>query len=189
MAEQLASRSPFSSPPSRFQFTLRSLLFFSLATALFFAGIFNNYNFVRYLTLLAIQAFLFYLSLAWAIYGRGYLRTFGIGASLSFAFPWLVTAIIWVLALFESLSPSSTSMNIVLWGTKTWEDGIEYYWPSSVALLLLVDAAFTGGSMVFARWLIDRTRRQAESPSNVGARPSICATTAEVPTVQEGNAQ
>ena len=49
---------------------------------------------------------------------------------------------------------------------KTWEDGIAYFWPSIVAFVIVFDAFFTGGLMVLARWMIDRSREksQVETP-------------------------
>jgi hypothetical protein len=147
-----------------FQFSLRTLFIVSFLFAIFCAGIFSKYDVVRYLTLLAHETFWFYIFLAWAIYARGYLRTFGIGASISFLFPWLVTAYLWfvcVFYLFYLDSPGNGLSDV--FQTKSLEDGISFFWASIAALILVGDGIFTGGTMVLARWLIDRSRREAQA--------------------------
>jgi hypothetical protein len=165
-----------SDQPRRFQFSLRTLLLLSFLIAIFSAGIFCKYDIVRYLTLLVHEMFWFYLFLSWSIYARGYLRTFGIGASISFLFPWIVTGCFWyvfVILIFQQTTALSD-----IFSTKTLEDGILFFWPSLAALLLIVDSIITGGTMVLARWLIDRSRRRehAELPQAAAPIAGECAT-------------
>jgi hypothetical protein len=175
-----------SRPRSRFQFSLRSLLLFTLFFAVFCAGVFNPYNGVRYLTLLAVQAFLFYVYLAWSIYSRGYLQTFGIGAALSFLFPWLATAYLWILLPFAIVGSANIGGDLpALFGTASASDGLAYFGPFILSSILLIDSLFTGGTMVFARWLIDR-RRPVAPTLPAAACPFASATTAEVPPTSEG---
>jgi hypothetical protein len=174
-------------PRPRFQFSLRSLLIFTLFFAIFCAGVFNPYNGVRYVTLLAVQAFLFYVYLTWSIYSRGYLQTFGIGAALSFLFPWLATAYFWIVLPIAFLS--SNNMRQIMPGLldkKSLGDGLEFLYPCILAFILLIDSLFTGGTMVFARWMMDRRRRQVAPTVPATACPLASATTAEVPPTPEG---
>jgi hypothetical protein len=166
---------PVASHSRRFQFSLRTLFVVSFLFAIVCAGIFNSYNIVRYVALLAVQAFLFYVYLTWWIYGRGYLRTFGIGATLSFLFPWAATGILWIFLPF-SLVDSNAFQNLAgeIVGTKFIEDGLAFLWPSILALILLVDSLFTGGTMVLARWLIDRCRRKEDlTAMPIGSTPHV----------------
>jgi hypothetical protein len=145
-----------------FQFSLRAMFIFSFLFAIFSAGIFSKYDIVRYLALLIHEMFWFYIVLAWAIYGRGYLRTFGIGASISFVFPWAVTGLFWIVGAFGAFDQSSTVFANAF-QIKTWEDGLAYFWPCIVAFVIVFDAFFTGGLMVLARWMIDRSREKSQT--------------------------
>jgi hypothetical protein len=181
MPKLLENRAPIPAGPQVFQFSLRTLFIFSFLVAVFSAGIFNNYNFVRYLTLLAYETILFYVFLAWAIYARGYLRTFGIGASLSFLFPWLVTGFFWFVIVFGVFDSNAFQKGLMyVFSTNSLEDGFEFFWPSIAALLLIVDSLMTGGAMVLARWMIDR-RRQIQAAAAQAAPPAISATVVDAP--------
>jgi hypothetical protein len=178
MQNPLADRSP---PPSRrhFQFSLRSLFLFSLVFAVICAGIFNPYVLVRFVTLMAVQGFLFYLYLAWAMYGRGYLQTFGIGAALSFLFPWIAVGILWIFLPFTLIGPPPFQNAIGgILGKNFFADGIAFLWPSILVLILVVDSLFTGGTMVLARWLIDRSRQREHAELSQADAPIAgeCAT-------------
>jgi hypothetical protein len=161
----------------RFQFSLRTLLIVSVLFAIFFAGIFNNHNFVRYLALMAFETVSFYIFLVWAIYGRGHLRTFGIGATISYLFPWVITLFFWFCIVFSAVN-SNNPFAANLFGTYTYVDRIDYFWPSLAALMLILDAILAGGSMVLARWLIDRSRRQAEKKEfeSSSTNQEVCST-------------
>lgn len=157
----------------RFQFSLRALFLFSFMFTVFCAGIFSSFDLVRYVALLLHETFWFYVVLTWAIYGRGYFRTFGIGASISFVFPWGVTGFFWFVAAFAFLGQSAEVFG-VLFQNKTWEDGLAYFWPSIVAFVIFFDAFFIGGIMVLARWMIDRSRRKAEAELPMIVQPTPC---------------
>lgn len=152
-----------------FQFSLRTLFIVSFFFAIFCAGIFSKYDVVRYLTLLVHEMFWFYVFLAWAIYARGYLRTFGIGASISFLFPWLVTGYFWIALVTLLFSPDSS----IFFQTKSLDDGISFFWPSLAALILVGDGIITGGTMVLARWLIDRSRRETQAEQSMAGNRDI----------------
>jgi hypothetical protein len=178
-------QSTIAPPRSRFQFSLRSLLLFTLVFAVFCAGVFNPYNGVRYLTLFAVQAFLFYTFLAWSIYSRGYLQTFGIGAALSFLFPWLATAYLWILLPFAIVGSANITGDLpALLGTASASDGLAYFGPFILSSILLIDSLFTGGTMVFARWLWDG--RHSVSPTAPAASPFASSTTAEAAPTSKG---
>jgi hypothetical protein len=187
MSNCLENRPPVPFHPRRFQFSLRSLLIVSLLFAIFSAGIFNNYNIVRYLSLLAHETVSFYIFLVWAIYARGYLRTFGIGATLSYLFPWVITLFYWFYMAIASIDQSSTQTQTIvnMFTTKSYTDGFEYFWPSIAALMLIVDAILAGGSMVLARWLIDRSRRQMEKAAVEGS--SVVQESPAKPQAAEGS--
>lgn len=177
MPQPLDDHVPVKPPCRRFQFSLLTLFLFSLLFGICCAGIFNPYNFVRVLTLLAVQAVLFYVYLTWWIYGRGYLRTFSIGATMSFVFPWAVTGIMWILLPFTFFNSNGISQfETLIGGTATLSDGIAFLWQSILAFILLFDSLFTGGTMVFTRWLIDRSRRKAAETFPNADQPLASAT-------------
>jgi hypothetical protein len=157
----------------RFQFSLRALFLFSFMFTVFCAGIFSTFDPVRYVALLLHETFWFYVVLTWAIYGRGYFRTFGIGASISFVFPWGVTGFLWIFLAVVCIQDSGTVFSY-LFQSKTLEDGLAYFWPSIVAFVIFFDAFFIGGIMVLARWMIDRSRRKAEAELPMIERPTPC---------------
>jgi hypothetical protein len=167
------------SSPRRFQFSLRTLFIFSFCFIIFSAGIFSHYDVVRYFTLLVVLMVYPIVMLALAIYAKGYLRSFGIGASLTFLPFFLFSGFIFLYAgagllVFAqggaTISPATPADNDSVFGkTSTMEDGIAYFAPCIILLATVFCSSLLGGTMVVTRWLIDRSRNtiQANRPAAV----------------------
>jgi hypothetical protein len=165
------------SSPRRFQFSLRTLFIFSFCFIIFSAGIFSHYDVVRYFTLLVALMTYPIVVLAFAIYAKGYLRSFGIGASLTFLPFFLFSGFIFLYASFAllmqggiTIQPDTGTASDTIFGkTSSMEDGAAYWGPCITLLVTVLCSSLLGGTMVVTRWLIDRSRNtiQANRPAAV----------------------
>ena len=165
MFNLLEDRGPQPSRPRRFQFSLRTLFIVSFLFAIYCACIFSNFDGIRFLTLLLTLMAYPIVLLTIAIYAKGYLRSFGIGASIAFI-PFLLLGGILVFytlfVIFAMQQGGSSNIDLDLTKSTSMEAGLEYFWPSLCVLLLLLYSALFGSTMVLTRWLIDRSQRQAQ---------------------------
>lgn len=173
MIDHLEDRPTENTQPRRFQFSLRTLFIVSFFIAILCAGIFCKYDAVRQLT--EVVALLMYSSslLGIAIYGRGYVRTYAIGACFPLTillYPGFLQEMEMTLSGSQIYSvPQINPFTERFLTTKasTMDEGIPYFVPSLVILGYLLYTNLSGGTMVLTRWLIDRSRRQepvAENP-------------------------
>ena len=167
MPNPLEDHGPKPSHPRHFQFSLRTLFIFSFLVALFSAGIFSHYSAVQLWTtllwLLIYQAIL----LSLAIYGNGYLRTFCIGAMVSFTLLSLPQFML-ISEIFDNLFRSNKIFDFT---AESSSDNWDYYLPAiSIAIEFVVSVIF-GGTMVLTRWLIDRSQRQEQVETQRPALP------------------
>jgi hypothetical protein len=148
---------PQSSMRRRFQFSLRTLFIFSFLVALFSAGIFSHYTAVQLWTnllwLLIYQAIL----LSLAIYGKGYLRTFCIGATVSFTLMFIPQFML-ISEIFSDLFRSNRVFDFT---AESSSDG-DYFLPAICIAIEFVGSVIFGGTMVVTRWLIDSSQRQEQ---------------------------
>jgi hypothetical protein len=148
----------------RFQFSLRTLFVVSFLFAIFCAGIFSNYDAVRYLTLLVMVLSYPIVLLGLAIYARGFLRSFGIGAAVAFLPCYLWGGIVVFYALILVQSGATTMPDIDLSKTSSFEDGPEFFMPLIWVVVILLYSALFGFTMVITRWLIERSRTKPVPP-------------------------
>ena len=171
MNDPLEPSSLVPSSPRRFQFSLRSLFIFSFCFIIFSAGIFSHYDVVRYFTLLVALMTYPIVVLALAIYAKGYLRSFGIGASLTFLPFFLFSGFFFLYASFALLmqggitfQPDTGSASDSVFGkTSSMEDGAAYWGPCITCSSPSYAVRLLGGTMVVTRWLIDRSRNTIEA--------------------------
>ena len=171
MSNLLEDHPPVPSSPRRFQFTLRTLFIVSFLFAIFCAGIFSSFDGIRALTLLLTLMTYPIVLVALAIYSKGYLRSFGIGASISFLPFFVLGGVVVFYYILIVLTNGSPAIDLDFTKSSTVEDGLKYWWPSLCVFLLLLYSAVPGGTMVITCWLIDRSRRQEQTETPQVAAP------------------
>ncbi|NQU25180.1 MAG: hypothetical protein HQ567_28160 [Candidatus Nealsonbacteria bacterium] len=138
-----------------FRFSLLALLIFTAVNAATCSLLFASPGWVRFCS---IMIFAFAFSTVWVaamVYGRGYLRTFAIGALCSAAAGTLFAAFFLAymsLGLMTSNYPSS-------WDS--WAEEFEHlkFEPALATLIFFGLNIFTGLLGVTTRWLIESSRR------------------------------
>jgi hypothetical protein len=160
--------------PRRFQFTLKTLFVISFAFAIYCVCIFSNYDGIRHLTLLLTLLAYPMVLLAFVIYGRGYLRTYCIGAAITF-FPFSVSGIILLYLMLIAIQGGFGGESIDFTVSHSFEDGFEYLWQAVSVIAMVLLSAIPGSSMLVTRWLIDRSRRKERSAAMPIVKPVVPA--------------
>jgi hypothetical protein len=177
MTDPFADR-PARVPRRRFQYSLQTLFIVSFLFALFCAGIFSKYDGIRLLTLLLFLITYPMVALSLAIYGRGYLRSFGIGASITF-FPFSIPGIFFLylayMGMATGFSVAAPDSPVDLSNTSSLADGVAFLWPSLSAAGVVLFSFILGTTVVLTRWIIDRSRRKQSAAAPLTVPPAVPA--------------
>jgi hypothetical protein len=169
----------------RFQFSLRTLFLVSFLFAIFCAAIFSNYDGVRYLTFILFLMTYPMVLLSCAIYARGYLRSFAIGAAVTFvpfSLPgifFLYFAYMGIVMGFSGAAPEPIDLS----NSSSLSDGIQYLWPSLSVIGIMFLSGIPGMTVVVTRWVIDHSRRE-DSLVTMPAVPSAITTVVPTPHIE-----
>jgi hypothetical protein len=134
-----------------FQFSLRTMFIVTTVVAVLCSGLFAAPGWARILTLLCWASALPAVMAAITIYGRGYLRTFGIGGLFS-------TGPLLFLNLLVAYYIPATFISPSVWSSLTENDKTRYY----AGIFVACYTAFSillGLVVVGVRWMIESSQR------------------------------
>lgn len=146
---------PDAQPAARpFQFSLRTMFIVTTVVAVLCSGLFAAPGWARILTLLCWAIALPAVMTAITIYGRGYLRTFGIGGLLAMGplLFWNLIAGYYILAVFGSASDWSSLTDLDKDDEYRYLPGIFVACYTALSILL-------GLVVVGVRWMIESSQR------------------------------
>jgi hypothetical protein len=186
MTDLFADRPPEPTRRRRFQFSLRTLFLVSFLFAIFCAGIFSNFDGVRYLTLVFFLMTYPMVLLSFAIYARGYLRAFGIGAAITFipfSLPGIFFLYLAYMGIAMGFSGATPDPTVDLSNTSSLSDGVQYLWPSLSVFGIVFLSGIPGMTVVVTRWVIDHSRRK-EALAAMPAVPLVVPVVVPTPHIE-----